>query len=56
MQATVVARSEARAGGDDEFDLDVVVVTDDRPSGVAAPCTTNDGCAPTCASSCISET
>ncbi len=37
------------------FALDVQIVTDVRPGGVAEACTTNDGCAPTCASSCASR-
>jgi FxLD family lantipeptide len=37
------------------FKLDVVVIPDtDRPDAPQA-CGTNDGCAPTCASSCISR-
>ncbi|MFB9321922.1 FxLD family lanthipeptide [Cryptosporangium minutisporangium] len=39
----------------DDFVLDVQVTTDTAVAqGAAAPCTTNDGCAPTCASSCAS--
>ncbi|WP_020502364.1 FxLD family lanthipeptide [Sciscionella marina] len=37
----------------DEFDLDVNILTD--PSQVAAPCKTDDGCKPTCASACTSN-
>ncbi|MFB9304615.1 FxLD family lanthipeptide [Kibdelosporangium philippinense] len=37
-----------------EFDLDLRVITDVDP-GVAAPCATDDGCDPTCASSCTSN-
>jgi FxLD family lantipeptide len=36
------------------FELDVRVTTD-LPAGVAAPCSTDDGCASTCASSCASR-
>ncbi|GAA0591798.1 hypothetical protein GCM10010174_03580 [Kutzneria viridogrisea] len=36
-----------------EFNLDLRIVTDEVP-GMDAACTTNDGCAPTCASSCAS--
>lgn len=39
---------------EDPFALDVRVVTDISPGDAVAPCDTNDGCAPTCASSCIS--
>jgi FxLD family lantipeptide len=42
------------AAVDAEFDLDFIVVTDVDP-GVAAPCGTDDGCDPTCASSCTSN-
>jgi FxLD family lantipeptide len=40
---------------DAEFDLDLRIVTDVEPGAGAAPCGTNDGCAPTCASSCTSN-
>jgi FxLD family lantipeptide len=41
---------------EDVFALDLLVVTDVRTDGgVAAPCGTDDGCDPTCASSCISN-
>ena len=36
------------------FDLDIQVITD-VPAGGSAPCATDDGCAPTCASSCASR-
>jgi FxLD family lantipeptide len=36
------------------FELDVEVVTDVM-HGVAGPCVTDDGCAPTCASACASR-
>jgi len=39
---------------DDPFALDVQVVTDVQPGDVVAPCATDDGCAPTCASACAS--
>jgi FxLD family lantipeptide len=39
---------------DDAFELDLHIVIDNEP-GVAAPCGTDDGCAPTCASSCTSN-
>ncbi|KWX00764.1 hypothetical protein LI90_1787 [Carbonactinospora thermoautotrophica] len=38
----------------DAFALDVRVITDVSPEDAAAPCGTDDGCAPTCASSCNS--
>lgn len=38
-----------------DFALDVRVVTDAGLGAVSAPCTTNDGCAPTCISSCASK-
>jgi FxLD family lantipeptide len=50
MQATATDTAVIDA----EFDLDLRVVTDIEP-GVAAPCGTDDGCAPTCASSCTSN-
>lgn len=37
------------------FSLDVRVVTDVLYGSGSAPCTTNDGCAPTCVSSCASK-
>jgi len=54
MTATAVlldARSETQA--DDPFALDVRVIEDARPAEQTA-CATNNGCAPTCASSCAS--
>jgi FxLD family lantipeptide len=39
---------------DIEFDLDVRVVTDLVPQANTG-CATEDGCAPTCASSCTSK-
>ena len=39
---------------EDPFDLDVRVITDVPSGHPQAPCTTNDGCAPTCASACVS--
>ena len=47
MQATVPSSTAF----DPESDLDVRVVTDVAPDDAAAPCNTDDGCAPTCASS-----
>lgn len=38
---------------DADFDLDLRITTDSGPA-VDEACTTNDGCAPTCASSCAS--
>lgn len=38
---------------DADFNLDLRITTDSGPT-VDAACTTNDGCAPTCASSCAS--
>lgn len=38
---------------EDAFDLDVHVIEDERPVDVRA-CATDNGCAPTCASSCTS--
>lgn len=38
---------------EDSFDLDVRVIEDERPADVRA-CATDNGCAPTCASSCTS--
>lgn len=37
-----------------EFDLDLRIIADVAP-GVAAPCNTDDGCDPSCASSCTSN-
>ncbi|WP_439681839.1 FxLD family lanthipeptide [Embleya sp. MST-111070] len=39
---------------DDDFDLDVRVTTD-VAEGVPVPCDTNDTCAATCKSSCVSS-
>ncbi|MGH4014492.1 MAG: FxLD family lanthipeptide [Pseudonocardiaceae bacterium] len=39
----------------DAFALDVRVVTDVSPGNAPAPCGTDDGCAPTCASACNSN-
>jgi FxLD family lantipeptide len=39
---------------DEEFDLDVRVIADAGPEEAIA-CNTDDGCAPTCASSCNSN-
>jgi len=39
----------------DEFRLDVQVTTDPAVGFVGRACTTNDGCAGTCASSCASR-
>ncbi|HZO64855.1 MAG TPA: FxLD family lanthipeptide [Kribbellaceae bacterium] len=40
---------------EDVFALDVQVITDVTADGAATRCSTNDGCAPTCASSCASR-
>jgi FxLD family lantipeptide len=37
------------------FALDVEIVIDVRPGELAEACTTNDGCASTCASACASR-
>lgn len=37
------------------LDLDVQVVIEVSPADANAACTTNDGCDPTCASSCVSK-
>jgi FxLD family lantipeptide len=52
--AETLAESKLGEDADDDFVLDVVVVTDIGAGGVAAPCSTDDGCAATCASSCVS--
>lgn len=39
---------------DAEFDLDLRVSTDALP-GISDGCATDDGCDPTCASSCVSN-
>jgi FxLD family lantipeptide len=39
---------------EDEFVLDVRVIEDERPADVRA-CATDNGCPPTCASSCTSS-
>ena len=42
---------------EDVFALDVQIVTETSPAvggGAGRACTTNDGCDPTCASSCVS--
>ncbi|WP_410580152.1 FxLD family lanthipeptide [Amycolatopsis sp. lyj-108] len=48
------ATATPTAAVDAEFDLDFTILTDVDP-GVAAPCGTDDGCDPTCASSCTSN-
>jgi FxLD family lantipeptide len=40
---------------EDVFVLDVRVVTEERVDPAAVRCSTNDGCASTCASSCASR-
>ena len=40
---------------DEILDLDVRIVTDVSLTDANAACTTNDGCDPTCASSCVSS-
>ena len=47
--------TEADVGLDDAFTIDVRFSTDVDMAGGLAPCGTDDGCAPTCASSCASE-
>ncbi|WP_418155968.1 FxLD family lanthipeptide [Actinoalloteichus caeruleus] len=39
----------------DDFDLDVTIATDMGTGDPAPACNTDDGCAPTCASSCTSN-
>ena len=39
---------------DDPFDLGVVLVIDTAAAGAPRRCDTDDGCTPTCASSCTS--
>lgn len=39
----------------DMFELDVQVITDVEPGELVAGCNTDDGCASTCASSCVSN-
>jgi FxLD family lantipeptide len=43
------------ADTEDIFALDAQVITDVPPNPAAVRCTTNDGCASTCASSCASR-
>jgi FxLD family lantipeptide len=50
MQATLDA-----ADIEDVFVLDVQIITDVPSNAAAARCSTNDGCASTCASSCASR-
>jgi FxLD family lantipeptide len=38
----------------DPFELDVTVTTEDGGERMPTACATEDGCAPTCASSCAS--
>ena len=40
--------------GDDPFNLDAVLVIDTAAANVPRRCSTDDGCTPTCASSCAS--
>lgn len=39
----------------DPFDLDVQVLPEVQEGDALAACTTNDGCAPSCASACVTE-
>lgn len=39
----------------DDFDLDVNIATDQGTGDPAPACKTDDGCASTCASSCVSN-
>jgi FxLD family lantipeptide len=39
----------------DMFDLDVQIIGDVEPGEAIAACHTDDGCATTCASSCVSN-
>ncbi len=55
MQATLEAADTQTADIGDVFVLDVQVITDVPPNAAAVRCTTNDGCASTCASSCASR-
>lgn len=41
---------------DEAFALDVEVITDGSVTAAGRACTTNDGCDPSCASSCVSNT
>ncbi|WP_390624033.1 FxLD family lanthipeptide [Fodinicola feengrottensis] len=47
--------SETSTDISDLFALDIQVITDARPGEIEAPCSTNDGCAASCASSCASR-
>jgi FxLD family lantipeptide len=49
---TTTATMDAKVD-EDVFDLDVLVIEDERPADVRA-CATDNGCAATCASSCTS--
>jgi FxLD family lantipeptide len=40
---------------EDAFTLDVQVIIDLTADGAATRCSTNDGCASTCASACVSR-
>ncbi|WP_163506579.1 FxLD family lanthipeptide [Fodinicola acaciae] len=51
----VITETTSATDVDDTFTLDVQVTTEDQLRGVEAPCSTNDGCAASCASSCASR-
>lgn len=54
--STQVSDAAAGTDGDDIFALDLRIVVDvSAGSDAAVPCGTNDGCAATCASSCVSN-
>ncbi|WP_344876178.1 FxLD family lanthipeptide [Allokutzneria multivorans] len=52
---TTVAAMPTPAPAADPFGLDLMVITDVPDGHALSACTTNDGCAPSCASSCISN-
>jgi FxLD family lantipeptide len=51
MQATPLKETDV----EDMFALDVQVITDVTANGAATRCSTDNGCAATCASSCASR-
>jgi FxLD family lantipeptide len=44
----------SRSAMDDDFELDVQIVTDDSTGFVVRRCDSSDGCGSTCASACSS--
>jgi FxLD family lantipeptide len=55
MERNPVMHADNSAGtNDDPFDLGAVLVVDTDAASMPRRCNTDDGCTPTCASSCTS--